>query len=71
MTIQQAKQLRYGEVLKHRHLKGPDGKPYRCRVSGKPQTWKTRPDEVKVPVKFGLYHSFYLEPWNLDEWSLL
>lgn len=27
----------------------------RWRRNGKTQTWKTRPDEFRVPVKFGLY----------------
>lgn len=30
------------------------------RVSGKPKTWKTRPNDVKVPVKYGLYENAYL-----------
>lgn len=30
------------------------------RVSGKPKTWKTRPNDVKVPIKYGLYDSAYL-----------
>jgi hypothetical protein len=24
-------------------------------VNGKPKTWKTRPDNVSVPIKYGLY----------------
>lgn len=30
------------------------------RVSGKPKTWKTRPNDVKVPIKYGLYDNAYL-----------
>ena len=30
------------------------------RVSGRPKTWKTRPDHVKVPVKYGLYDNAYI-----------
>lgn len=29
----------------------------RVRRSGKTQTWKTRPDEFRVPIKYGLYES--------------
>jgi hypothetical protein len=25
------------------------------KVNGKPKTWKTRPDNVEVPIKYGLY----------------
>ena len=31
------------------------GKIYRWRRNGSTQTWKTRPDEFRVPVKHGLY----------------
>lgn len=30
------------------------------RVSGKAKTWKTRPDDVKIPVKYGLYENAYI-----------
>lgn len=30
------------------------------RVSGRPKTWKTRPNDVKVPVKYGLYDNAYI-----------
>ena len=30
------------------------------RVSGKVQTWKTRPNDVKVPVKYGMYDNAYI-----------
>ena len=29
----------------------------RVRVSGRCQTWKTRPEEYRLPVKYGLYES--------------
>jgi len=25
------------------------------KINGKPKTWKTRPDDVSVPIKYGLY----------------
>lgn len=40
-------------------------KPVYWRVSGKPKVWKTLPDEVKVPIKHGLYDNGYLG--NFDE----
>lgn len=30
------------------------------RANGKCQTWKTRPEEFKLPIKFGLYSYGYL-----------
>lgn len=32
----------------------------RWRRNGKTQAWKTRPDEFKIPVKFGLYGYGYI-----------
>lgn len=34
------------------------------RVSGRCQTWKTRPDEFRVPVKYGMYESSELTHRN-------
>jgi hypothetical protein len=46
---------------------GPDGRPcesingpVRWRRNGKTQTWKTRPTEFKIPVKFGFYSYDYI-----------
>jgi hypothetical protein len=55
--------------FQHVTLKGADGQPVRCRASGKCQTWKTRPDDFKLPVKYGLYQSFYITPANAGEWE--
>ena len=30
------------------------------RVSGAPKTWKTRPNDIKVPIKYGLYDHAYI-----------
>lgn len=61
----------------HMTLKGADGKPIRCRVSGACKTWKTRPNDFKLPVKHGLKHSFYIInyggdglPTNSTDWCL-
>lgn len=44
--------------------------PVRCRVNGKCQIWKTRPEEFKLPVKYGLYQSFYITQDNAKDWSV-
>jgi hypothetical protein len=46
-----------------------DGSPLRVRVSGKCKTWVTRPNEYRIPVKFGLYQSFYITHADADQWS--
>lgn len=55
LTLAQAKALRPGQTLYHLFQLNADGTAQRWSVNGKPQVWKTRPDEVRVPVKRGLY----------------
>ena len=38
-------------VLLHTHKGGL----IHVKINGKPKTWKTRPEDVSVPVKYGLY----------------
>lgn len=52
----------------HRTITNADGTPARCRKTGKLKTWKTRPQDFKLPVKHGLKNSFYLTPENIGEW---
>lgn len=65
ITKDQAMTKRY---FSHVTLKDSRGNPVRCRATGKCQTWKTRPDNFKLPVKYGLYMSFYITPENADQW---
>ncbi len=44
-----------------------NGEVKRCRVSGKCQTWKTRPDEFRLPIKYDLYQSHYIGHDNAHE----
>ena len=53
----------------HVTLKDSRGNPVVCRANGKCQTWKTRPNDFKLPVKYGLYQYFYITPENAAEWS--
>jgi len=54
----------------HITLKNADGSALRVRASGKCQTWKTRPNAFKLPVKYGLYNSFYITEENADQWKV-
>lgn len=66
LTLEQAKNLTPGTTLYHRNRRNADGTPQRWRVNGKPKTWKTRPDEVRVPLKHGLRDYDYLDESTLD-----
>jgi hypothetical protein len=50
ITLEQAKNLKYGQVLYHCTNRNADGTPQRWRVNGKPQTWKRSPEIVRKPV---------------------
>ncbi len=64
LTLEQAKQLQPGQIIYHSIFKNADGTKQRYKVNGVPQVWVTRPDEVRVPLKHGLYH--YCQLWHHD-----
>lgn len=70
VSLAQARRLRYNQVIYHRRLKNVDGSAQRFVVKGKPKTWKTRPKEVRVPLKRGMYEYGYLTENNLGEFTL-
>lgn len=70
LTIEQAKALRHGQILHHWKQKNADGTPLRVCVNGKVQTWKTRPDECRIPVKRGLYSYGAITHRELEYWTL-
>ena len=70
LTLVQAQTLRHGQTLAHATLKDSKGNPLIARVSGKVQLWKTRPQAFKLPMKHGLYQSFYITETNANEWSV-
>ena len=60
--------LGYRDIQYHVTLKNADGTPLRCRVNGKVKLWKTRPNEFRLPVKYGLRECFYITEANGNEW---
>lgn len=42
----------------------PLDKPAKWRANGKCKTWKTRPEEFKLPIKHGLYGYGYITHEN-------
>lgn len=65
--------LKHGTILHHVSKTNSNGTPMRVRVTGKVQTWKTRPNDFKIPVKYGLRECGYVDNMyncNYAEWSL-
>jgi hypothetical protein len=52
MSIDEVKKLSYGRVDIY---SGYAKALLSVTINGKPKTWKTRPDNVHVPIKYGLY----------------
>jgi hypothetical protein len=67
ITREQAVGFPLGKTLYHISEKNADGSPVRVRVTGKCKTWKTKP-AWRLPVKYGLRHSFYITPENNHRW---
>ena len=61
----------------HRTIKYADGKKHiRVRRNGRTTTWKTRPGQFRIPVKYGFYEYLYIDYLyidnrNADEWSTI
>lgn len=70
VSIKDAKKLKHGQTIYHKTMTNADGTPMRARVTGKVKTWKTRPQEVQVPLKHGMYDTGYLTAQNAAQWSL-
>lgn len=62
--------LKHGQILHHVTKLNRDNTPLRVRITGKVQTWKTRPGAFKIPVKYGLYESGYITQDNADSWVI-
>lgn len=63
-----AREFHYGDCTR---TVGPRGgvtvKVETWRRSGATKTWVTRPTEFRVPVKFGLYQSSYIDDGNAHQ----
>lgn len=58
-------------AFEHSTLVNRDGTPLRCKQSGKLKLWVHSPDRFSLPVKYGLYRSFYITENNASEWRLV
>jgi len=70
LTLDQAKQLQYGQIIYRKLYTNADGTPQRWRVNGRVKVWKQSPNRVQVPLKRGLYEYDYLTEFNLEQFSL-
>lgn len=68
ITLEQAKQLEYGDILLYDITnKDKSTKEYRLKVNGAVKTWKRDPDRVKIPVKYGLYQYGYVTNGTFED----
>lgn len=70
LTKQMCVNATHGTTFHHTRGRNADGSPTRCRVMGKCKTWVTRPNEFKLPVKYGMRQCFYITQDNADEWAI-
>lgn len=63
MTVEQMKQLSYGQHVTFRNYQG---RLVRLLINGQPKVWKRNPNRVQIPVKYGLYEYGYLTESDAD-----
>lgn len=68
MNRQDAIEANYRDIFYHKTGRNADGSAVRVRVSGKCKTWKTRPTEFRLPVKYGLYGHHAITHENCGDW---
>lgn len=65
LTLDEAKNLGYGDMLYAIGHYNADNTPMRLKVNGKAKVWKRSPKRVRVPYKRGLYEYGYIEEHDL------
>ena len=70
ITKQDAVLAPSGQELWHATAKNADGTPLRVRVNGRCKTWKTRPEEFRLPIKHGLYSHGQIDHHTAHSWCL-
>lgn len=55
----------------HRTVKYADSRTaYQARRNGATKTWRTRPNEFRIPIKIGFRGYGYIDNRNANEWSV-
>ena len=67
MNRQDAVSAHHGQIFFHATARNADYTAVRVRVSGKCKTWKTRPTQFSLPVKYGLYQHLKINQDNAGE----
>jgi hypothetical protein len=70
MTIDEVKNLTYGQTIYHKVKKNADGTAMRVRLSGKVKVWKRDSSKVHAPIKHGMYESYWIDENNMDMFTL-
>lgn len=72
LTLEEAKNLKHGDIVYFRLENDSRGALKKVRVTGKVKTWKRSPEKVQVPWKYGFYNhnSGYITETNLENWTL-
>ena len=47
-----------------------DKQSLKVRRNGVTKLWKTRPNDFKIPVKYGLYEYAYIDQDNAKDWLI-
>jgi hypothetical protein len=66
LDFDEVKALEYRNTV---YFIGKNGGMHTCRVNGKVKLWKTRHNDLDIPMKYGLYESFTVE-WRNGEPSM-
>ena len=69
MKLSEAETLSAGDMIHHKTITNADGTPMRFKVTSV-KTWKTRPGEIRIGIKRGLYEYFHLNQYDLDPYDL-
>lgn len=69
MTRDEAVNAHVGQVFYHVAARNRNGSALRARVNGKCKTWKRRPQDWSLPMKYGLKQCFYITHSNCHEWT--
>jgi len=70
ITLNEAKQLRVGDILYHTTYLNANGTSQRWKVNGMVKTWKRDSNRISIPVKHGLYSYDYITENELHLVSL-
>lgn len=63
--------VRIGGHVYNKYYINADGSPLTVRITGRVQTWRTRPEEFRVPWKYGMYMYGEITHQNADDWTTI